>query len=274
MMEKPKLESEVSEAILEVRFIGESLVFHGIPIYELGTAFISIQRMVYKAYLVQGHRWERGLSPNRSERERLALQIGARRRGSDWFSLLPIFSDPTTLTVMRRAVDYVIAGLTSYAVGTVLDAASLEPDEQRLFIGAIHADTVNVVNRIGNVGGCEHIQISSPALRPRDMVNFDASSRDYVRALEKSPFLGAVQTIEGEVIKLYPNDRIVEIRRRRGRKCKVFLERDDFDLVRYGQTRGGRIRMTGRPRFRIGGETRTFSEFEGMTVVLLDEKSG
>lgn len=273
-MNKPKPESGVSDVILEVRFVGESLGLHGIPIYELGTAFVAIQRMVYKAHLVQQHRWERGLSPNRSEREMLALQIGARRQGSDWFDLLPIFSDPRTLTVVRQAVDYVIAGLTSYAVGTVLDTARSEPDEQRLFVGAIHADTVNVVNRIGNVGGCESIQISSPALRPRDIVNFDASSRDYVRALEKSPFLGAVQTIEGDVVKLYPNDRIVEIRRRRGRKCKAFLQREGFDLVRYGQTRAGKVRITGRPRFRIGGETRAFSEFEGMTVVLLDEQGG
>ena len=273
-MDKPKLESEAGELILEVRFVGESLMFHGIPIYELGAAFVSIQRMVYKAHLVQEHRWERGLSPDRSERELLALQIGARRRGSDWFGLLPILSDPTTLTVIRRAVDYVIAGLMSYAVGTVLDTVRSAPDEQRLFIGAIHADTVNVVNRIGNVGGCESIQISSPALQGRDIVNFDASSRDYVRALEKNPFLGPVQTIEGEVFKLYPDHRIVEIRRRRGRKCKVFLEREDFDLVRYGQKRDGRITITGRPRFRIGEETRTFSEFEGTTVVLLDEQDG
>ena len=118
----------------------------------------------------------------------LALQIGARRRSSDWFGLLPVFADPTTLAVIRRAVDYVLGGLTSYALGTVLDKTRSEPDERRLFIGAIHADTVNVVNRIGNVGGCERIQISSPTLRPREIVTFDASSRDYIRALEKTPF--------------------------------------------------------------------------------------
>ena len=131
---------------------------------------------------------------------------------------------------------------------------------------------MNVVNRIGNVGGCESIYISSPTVRPGGMVTFDASSRDYVRALEMSFYLGAVKTIEGGVFKLYPSQDIVEIRRPGGRKCKVFLKPDHFGLVRYGQTHSTRIEVTGRPRFPFGAETRTFSEFEGTTVVLLDEE--
>ncbi len=221
MRDKPKLTSEPSEPILEVRFIGESLVLHGIPIYELGTALVSIQRMVNKAHLVREHRWEHGSFPARDEREMLALQIGERRRGSDWFGLLPLLADPTTLSAIKRAVDYVMSGLTSYALGTVLDRARSESDEsRRLSIGAIHAETVNIVNRIGNVGGCERIDISSPALGPREIVTFDADSRDYVRTLEKSPYLGAAQTIEGDVFKLDPSRGIVEIWTPKGRNAR------------------------------------------------------
>ena len=264
---------EPSGTILEVRFAGEQLYLHGIPIYELGTAFVSIQRMVHKAHLAQEGRWERGRSPARSEKEMLALQIGVRRQGSDWFGLLPALADPVTLSVVRRAVDYVVAGLKSYALRNVLDKIKSEPDElRRTFIGAIHADTVNIVNRIGNVGGCERIDISLPTVRPGEIVTFDAGSRDYVRGLETSFYLGAVQTIDGGVFKLYPRRDIVELRRPGGRKCKVFLKPDDFDLVRYGQTHSATIEVTGRPRFRFGAETRTFSEFEGTTVVLLDEE--
>ena len=265
--------SESAETVLEVKFSGERLHLHGIPIYELGTAFVSIQRMVHKAHLAQEDRWKAGGSPARHEREMLSLQIGDRRRGSDLFGLLPVFADPTTLGVIRRAVDYVIAGLASYAVGTVLDRVRSEPNEsRRQFIGAIYADTVNVVNRVGNVGGCERIEISSPTGRTGEMVTFDANSRDYVRALDASLYLGTMQTIEGEVFRLYPSHDIVEIERPSERRCKVFLQPDDFSLVRYGQTHGGRIKVAGRPRFRIGAETRTFSEFEGVDVVLLDEK--
>ena len=265
--------TEPAETVLEVKFSGEQLDLHGIPIYELGTAFVSIQRMVHKAHLAQENRWKAGRSPARREKEMLSLQIGVRRRSSDLFGLLPVLADPTTLWVIRRAVDYVISGLTSYAVGTVLDRVRSEPDESRqMFIGAIYADTVNVVNRIGNVGGCERIEISSPTVRTGEMVTFDASSRDYVRALDSSLYLGAVQTLEGDVFRLYPSHDIVEIRRPGGRRCKVFLQPDDFSLVRYGQMHSGRIKVAGRPRFRIGAETRTFSEFEGTTVVLLDEE--
>lgn len=104
------------------------------------------------------------------------------------------------------------------------------------------------------------------------MVAFEEKSKDYIRELEKEPYLGAVQTIIGKVIKLAPGPDIVEIRRSGGRKVKVYLERPEFDLVRYGQTRNARIKVTGRPRFRIGAETRIFSEFEGMKVVLLNDR--
>ncbi len=218
MRDKSKLMSEPGETILEVRFIGETLALHGIPIYELGTALVSIQRMANKAHLVREHRWKYGSSPARGEREMLALQIGARRRGSDWFGLVPLFADPMTLSAIRRAVDYVMSGLTSYALGTVLDKARSESDEsRRLFIGTIHAETVNIVNRIGNVGGCERIEISSPALQSREIVTFDTSSRDDVRTLEKSPYLGAAQTIEGDVsnsICLHPASTTPESRTR------------------------------------------------------------
>ena len=265
--------SELAETILEVKFSGERLDLHGIPIYELGTAFVSIQRMVHKAHLAQEDRWKAGGSPTRHEREMLSLQIGDRRRGSDLFGLLPVFADPAALRVVMRAVDYVIAGLASYAVGTVLDRIRSEPNEsRRQFIGAIYADTVNVVNRVGNVGGCERIEIASPTVRNGETVTFDASSRDYVRALDASDYLGAVQTIEGDVFRLYPSHDIVEIQRPRGRRCKVFLQPREFSLVRYRQMHSTRIKVTGRPRFRIGAETRTFSEFEGNTVVLVDEQ--
>ena len=262
---------EPKEMVLEVKFAGEQLNLHGIPIYELGTAFVSIQRMVHKAYLAQEERWERGRSPTRKEKEMLALQIGERRLSSDWFGLLPVLADPATLLVIRQTVDYVIGGLKAYAIG--LDRTRSESNESReMFIGAIYADTVNIVNRIGNVGVCESIEISSPTVRHSETITFDVSSRNYVRDLEAGSYLGNAQTIEGDVFKLYPGRAIIEILRPGGRKCKVFLEPDNFDLVRFSQTHSARIKVTGRPRFRIGAGMRTFSEFEGHSVVLLDEE--
>ncbi len=61
-------------------------------------------------------------------------------------------------------MDYVLGGLKAYAIG--LDRTRSESNESReMFIGAIYADTVNIVNRIGNVGGCESIELSSPTVR-------------------------------------------------------------------------------------------------------------
>ena len=264
-----------TDNVLEVRFAGEALDLHGIPIYELGTAFVAIQRMVHKGHLVQDGRWGSGRSPVRAEKELLALHIGERRTGSDWFALLPVLSDPTALLAIKKAVDYVIGGLTSYALGAVLDRARSEPDESRqVFIGAIYADTVNVVNRIGNIGGCETIEISSPAVRPGEVVTFDVDSRDYVRSLEASPYLGPVQTIEGAVFKLYPNMDMGEMRRPGGKKAKVFLNPDDFALVRYRRSQDPRVRVTGRPRYRVGAVGPAFAEFEATSIVFSEDDEG
>ena len=40
-------------ALLTIRFVGPELQTRGMPIYELGTAFVALQRIVNKAYLAE-----------------------------------------------------------------------------------------------------------------------------------------------------------------------------------------------------------------------------
>lgn len=149
--------------VLEVTFSGQRLNFHNIPIYDLGVVFVSIQRILHKAHLSNARHPKHHGYPARRDREMLALQIGEQRHGSDVFALVPVLTDQISLSAIRQAADYLVAGLASYAVGTVLDRIRSEPNEStQMFIGNIYADTVNIVNRVGNVGGCERIEISSP----------------------------------------------------------------------------------------------------------------
>lgn len=258
---------KIENSILTVRFVGERLKNQGMPIFELGHAFISIQRIINKAYLAQNQRLAKGKYPERVAREQLFLQIGAHEKRSDFFGLIPILSDPVATQTISSAVSYVLDAVKSYAAEKVIEYVSKEKDENKqIYIGAIHAEMVNIVNRIDNVGGCESIQIGSPSLAPDTVIELTERSRDYIRHVADEPYLGQIQTIKGDVFKMYTNLEMVEIRRPGGKKCKVYLSTDDFDLVRLGQVRSPTIKVTGRPKYRIGQEGRFFDEFEGNSV--------
>ncbi len=119
---------------LTIRFTGPQLVTHGLPIYDLGVAFVALQRMMHKAYLATENRLEKGKYPEKYERELLSLQIGTHEKGSDFFGLVPILADSHAINAIQKAVEFVIAGVISYAVGKVLDSERnvlSEPDERK-----------------------------------------------------------------------------------------------------------------------------------------------
>ena len=256
------------KSAIELRFDGPALQAQGMPVYELGTTLVAVQRMLHKSHLIEDGRWVRGQVPGRRDRELLAVQLGGRQPGSDLYALVPLVSDPAAVAALARAIDLLLNALTSYAVGKALDAATAQPEhlaaeaggktETGSLIGAIYADVVNVVNRIGNVGGCETIQIGSPRFRQGEPVTFDRDTRDYVRSIPSARVLGPVQTIKGSVHRLYPDETIVEIRRPGGKRCKILLDATGFATVRYGQRKSAQIEATGRPRFRLGSQGRAF----------------
>lgn len=260
-----------NSSVLTVRFVGEELKTKGLPIYELGTVFISLQRLVHKAHLAAAARLEKGSTPTKEERKVLALQIHSHEKHSDFYAPVPFLTDPNTFYAVKNALDFVLHGIASYALERVLDVVTGEKDERKqIYIGAIHADVVNIVNRIENVGGCDSIEIGAPPLAPDAVVKFTKTTKAYTHLITDKVFLGAVQVIEGRAFKLYPNIAMVEIRRPGGRTCKAFLDEKNFESVRYGQIKSPYLRITGRPRYRIGMEGKSFDEFEATAVELFE----
>lgn len=262
------------EAIFTIRFVGADLNKRGMPIYELGTALIAIQRILNKAHFAEHEQLKRGRFPDKALRRSLALQIGAHERGSDFFGLIPILTDPSSVKAIVTTVEFVFDVVKAYAVEKVVDLLNREesPSKQN-YIGSIQADVVNIVNRIDNIGGCESIEIGAPRYAPQEVLRFDAGTRDYVRRLGYEHFLGRSQELVGDVFKLYPNMGMVEVRRPGGKKCKVFLsESDDFERVRLSKSPSPRIRVYGRPRYRLGAEGKAFNEFEGQAVRQVDDE--
>jgi len=258
-----------TDAIFTIRFVGPELKVHGMPIYELGAAFIAIQRLFHKAHLSETEKLTKGKYPEKAVRKRLALQIGAHERRSDFFGLVPIVTDPSAREAISSAAEFVYDVIKSYAAKKVLDVLKTEKDESKqVYIGSVQADVVNIVNRIGNTGGCESIEIGAPHYAPQQVLELDSGIRDYVRMLGHEYFLGKSQELVGDVFKLYPNLGMVEVRRKSGkRKCKVFfLEEKDFERVRLSKNPSPRISVYGRPRYRLGAEGRAFTEFEGQAL--------
>jgi len=260
------------EALLTVRFIGPELNKRGMPISELGTAFIAIQRIFHKAHLAENETISKGRFPERAMRRKLALQIGAHEKGSDFFALTPILTDPTAIGAITTAGEFAFDVIKAYAAKKVVDLLKGEnKDSKQFYIGNIQADVVNIVNRIDNIGGCDSIEIGSPRLAPQNILKFTAETRDYVRGLSTEHFLGKSQELVGDVFKLYPNIGMVEVRRPGGKKCKVFFLKDEhFERVRLSDNPSPRIRVFGRPRYRLGAEGRIFSEFEGRAIREID----
>ncbi len=81
-----------------------------------------------------------------------------------------------------------------------------------------------------------------------------------------------MQEIKGTITKLYPNRLIAEIKISPAYYTKVFLNENDFDVVRYKTKTGQIIKFTGRPIYRLGQKTSKISEFEGISIVEIENE--
>lgn len=258
--------------LFTLRFTGEALSLHGVAIYDLSHCLLAIQRIVHKADLAINDRLAKGAYPDRETRQKLALQIGERRRASDAYALVPVLADPLVQSYLLKLADYVAGGLVGYFVGDVIDRLRREKrDDMRVFIGAIYTEVANIVNRVEAAGGVEAISLGAPALQRETLAVFDARTKDYVSQLKGEYFLGTYQEIRGRVYKLYPASRIVAIRRSGGRTVSIFLSAEDFDRIRYLRETSPMFAFNGRPRYRFGVETKAVSEFEADAVEYIPE---
>ena len=258
MKEREKYEN----GLLTLRFTGKAFNERGVSIYDLGNTLLATQRIMHKAYLSQEGRLIKGAVPNREEREALSLQLGERKRASDAFALIPIISDPLIAANLKIICEYVISGIVGYYVGDVLDRLRGEKSqEKRIFIGSIYTEVANIVNRIDASGQVEGISIGSPLLGRETFAAFDAGTKDYLSAIRDEYYLGPYQEIRGGVYKLYPKSKIVAIKRSGGTNVDIFLSEENFNKIRYHQERNPIFIFKGHPKFHLGIEGRSVSEF-------------
>lgn len=268
MREREKYEN----GLFTIRFNGQDFDSRGVNIYDLGNALLALQRIVNKAHLAKEGRLKKGAYPSKKERPRLSLQLGERRRKSDAFALVPVLTDPSVQEYMKQLAGYVFEGMVGYYTGKVLERIHREPDQdKKIFIGSLHADMVNIVERIEASGSVESISIGSPALGKETIAAFNPQTKDYLRELSDQYFLGSYQEIKGRPYKLYPDSRIVAIRRAGGNTVSIFLNDVDFDSIRYSKERDPQYIFKGRPRYQFGVETKVVTDFEANEIEMLTD---
>jgi len=254
------------ESILWLKFIGKELDIKSLPIYELGTVLIALQRIIHKAYLFEKNSLSKCTKLSPVERRNCALQIGAHNKSSDEYGLISFITDPVVINHIKTLVVDGVVALSAYALGKVVSKKENPPPNQ-YFIGSIYNEVTVINDRIGNVGGIEEIEIRGGKGIDIKPVVFTRETQSYVRGLANETYLGEMQDIEGTITKLYPNRLIAEIKIAPNYYTKVHLNDTDFDTVRYKTRVGDVIKFSGRPIYRLGQKTAKIREFEAVSIV-------
>ena len=252
---------------IKLRFVGDILDTESLPIYELGSTFIGIQRIFHKAYLFEQKKLERGARLQPDERRKVALQVAGREKRSDAWVLSPFLTDPSFGPVFQALIALGIAGLARYVAKSVMSRS--EPkDQQSIFVAAIYNDVVQLTDRIDNIGGVECIEIST-TLNTKKPLTIDSGIRDYVRSIGNEVIWGTLREIDGIVTRLHPQINCIDLRINQNRFVEAWLSAPDFHRLRTARNLESRIvRLSGYPLFKLGQETNNFRKFRVKKMII------
>lgn len=280
-------QADTRDNLLSIRFIGNELETKAVPIYELGQVLISIQRIVNKAYLFREGRLELDSQLSDDEQRLVSLQIASRFKKSDGYGLIPFFTDPATIEIVKTVLTEGIKVLGTYALAKVelkkeqkkkeielgqkREAESQTPSQQdnkpsQIFVSAVYNDIKVLTERFDNRGDITNIEL---ALVNSDLppVTIGLETKEYVKYLENQPVLGETQDISGIIERLDQFRLIAEVRLSAKRIIKVHLEPDFFETARYKVGKNQTVTFTGRPIMKLGARSK-FKEFEAYKITL------
>lgn len=215
---------------LSVRFEGPGLKIDGLPIGELGEALIAIQRLVYKAYLIQNRGEFVHTAITDAERQKYALQIARRKHGSEFILLnwlQQTLNDPLVQEKLASLLSMLGGAALTYMENKVRDKlkrarlgrAKDDADELAL---RMYPEIQEIVKHIGNpmvekqprkkAGDRKIVQrkpkprvdsISISIAGVKRPIVFDETVKAHVRSMEDSIKYGKEVTITGSVDKAH-----------------------------------------------------------------------
>ena len=257
--------------ILTIKFSGEMINKHTMPIYELGSTFIAIQRIVNKTHLFNSDRLEKGAKLSFEERKETSLRISEVKEGSDEYSLITFLTDIVVVDHVKTLIVDGLVAISAYTLGRVFSRNSLKKSNNQSLIASIYNEISSVTDRIGNISGVESIEIfpGKNVEGPNIKINID--TQEYVREIQHESLYGEAQTLSGYITRMYPNRFIVDIKIEPNYYTKIHLSTEDFDILRYKTQPGQIIKFFGRPKYRLGEITQKIKEFESEHVESTDK---
>ena len=257
--------------ILTIKFSGEMINKHTMPIYELGSTFIAIQRIVNKTHLFNSDRLEKGAKLSFEERKETSLRISEVKEGSDEYSLITFLTDIVVVDHVKTLIVDGLVAISAYTLGRVFSRNSLKKSNNQSLIASIYNEISSVTDRIGNISRVESIEIfpGKNVEGPNIKINID--TQEYVREIQHESLYGEAQTLSGYITRMYPNRFIVDIKIEPNYYTKIHLSTEDFDILRYKTQPGQIIKFFGRPKYRLGEITQKIKEFESEHVESTDK---
>lgn len=218
----------IKEYPLSVHFEGPGLKTDGLPIGELGEALIAIQRLVYKAYLIQNKEEFVHTAVTDAERQKYALQIAKRKHGSEFILLNWLhntINDPVVQEKLVSILTVLSGAALNYVENTVreklnkLRIGKSNPEADELAL-RMYPEIQEIVKHIGNPmverqtrkkpGDRKDVKrkpkprvdsISITIAGMKRPIVFNEKVKERVRQLENSTRYGALRTIIGKVVK-------------------------------------------------------------------------
>jgi hypothetical protein len=253
--------------ILLIRFEGEPLKTRSLPIYELASSLIAVQRIVQKAALFSEGRLGRGVHLPTFRRKELALQISRHEKGSDLWGLSPYLTDPALGPIFQGLIVLGIGALGVYVRKKVIGQQK-SPVNQLLVVN-IYPEVKQLVDRVGNIGGVDRIGIMHPLDKSGQELIIDADTRDYVRPLEYQLVEGKETTISGIVSRLFPRSFSLDIEDASGHYIRVDMDEQLFEKVRrLPVLLEKEIHLEGVPLYKLGDSTGDIHQFRAYRLIL------
>jgi len=263
-MEKHHLPQD--SPLLTVKFSGEMINKHTMPIYELGSTFIAIQRIINKAHLFHSNRLEKVAKLSFNERKETALRIYEIKEGSDEYSLITFLTDPVVVNHVKTLIVDGLVAISAYTLGRVFSKKSLKKSNNQTLIVSIYNELASVTDRIDNISGVESIEVFPGKNVKGPNIKINIATQKYVREIQNQSLYGEAQTLSGYITRMYPNRFLVDIKVAPNYYTKIHLSPKSFDIVRYQTQPGQIIEFFGRPRYKLGEVTQKIKDFEAENV--------
>lgn len=251
--------------LLTIRFTGPNLSRRSVAISDLGETFIAIQRIVNKAALNESGRLEKGARLHSNEKAKLALEIVSHRKSSDLWGLSTILSDKAFGPIVQGAIVAALAGVCKYVWKRVTNSG--DTSKTQILVVNIFPEMRTLTNRIRDDGEIVGVELANPNAKQKEEIVVTKETQRYVKSIENEKVPGKRCLVVGQVKRLHPQSRYIDLEDRSGNGIRIYMERELFEKVRLLGNLGPDITLEGVPLYKLGNLSPRFDEFKADRLI-------